>query len=78
MNRAAEGLTPELRKAIAEHGLDILAVLPDDQLVAAFDAAGRPILQLPDDSRLNVAMAPVVDTVLDQIKGKEAAGAHHR
>jgi len=78
VNRAAEGLTPELREAIAEHGLDLLAVLPDDPLVAAFDAAGRPILQLPDDSPLNVAMAPVVDTVLDQTQGKEATGAHHR
>ena len=68
----------ELRAAIDEHGLDLLAVLPDDPLVAAFDAIGRPILQLPDDSPLNVAMAPVVATVLDQIKGKEAAGAHHR
>ena len=65
VNRAAGGLTPEIREAIAEHGLDLLAVLPDDPLVAAFDAAGRPILQLPDDSRLSVAMAPVVDTVLD-------------
>ena len=78
VNRAAEGLTAELRAAIDEHGLDLLAVLPDDPLVAAFDAIGRPILQLPDDSPLNVAMAPVVATVLDQIKGKEAAGAHHR
>lgn len=78
VNRAADGLTPELRKAIDEHGLDLLAVLPDDPLVAAFDAAGRPILQLPDDSHLNVAMAPVVDTVLDQTQRKEATGAHHR
>jgi CO dehydrogenase maturation factor len=78
VNRAAEGLTPELREAIEEHGLDLLAVLPDDPLVAAFDAAGRPILQLPDDSRLSIAMAPVVDTVLDHTQGKEATGAHHR
>jgi len=78
VNRAAEGLTPELREAIEEHGLDLLAVLPDDPLVAAFDAAGRPLLQLPDDSQLNIAMAPVVDTVLDQTQGKEVTGAHHR
>ena len=78
VNRAAEGLTAELREAIEEHGLDLLAVLPDDPLVAAFDAAGRPLLQLPDDSQLNIAMAPVVDTVLDQTQGKEVTGAHHR
>jgi CO dehydrogenase maturation factor len=78
VNRAAEGLTPELRKAIADHGLDLVAVLPDDPLVAAYDAAGRPLLQLPDDSRLKVALAPVVDRVLDQAQGKEVTGAHHR
>jgi CO dehydrogenase maturation factor len=78
VNRAADGLTPELREAITEHGLDLLAVLPDDPLVAAFDAAGRPILQLPDDSRLAVAMAPVVETVLAHSERKEATGAHHR
>jgi len=44
--------------------LKAIGTLPDDPLVAAFDAAGRPILQLPDDSLLAVAMAPVVETVL--------------
>jgi len=52
--------------------------LPDDPLVAALDAAGRSILQLPDDSHLAVAMAPVVETMLAQTERKEAAGAHHR
>ena len=78
VNRAAEGLTPTLREAIEELGLDLLAVLPDDPLVAAFDAAGRPLIRLPADSDLVIAMAPVVDTVLDQTQGKEATGAHHR
>ena len=78
VNRAPTGLTPEINAAISEHGLDLLAVLPDDPLVAALDAAGRPILQLPDDSRLAVAMAPVVETVLAQTDSKEATSAHHR
>ena len=78
VNRAADGLTPEIREAIDEHGLDLLAVLPDDPLVAALDAAGRSILQLPDDSHLAVAMAPVVETMLAQSERKEATGAHHR
>ena len=78
VNRAAQGLSPELEAAITANGLELLAVLPDDPAVAEFDAAGRPLLQLPHDSRLNIAMAAVVETVLDQIQGKEATGAHHR
>jgi CO dehydrogenase maturation factor len=68
VNRAADGLTPELRAAIDEHGLDLLAVLPDDPQVAALDAAGRAIVELPGDSAMATAMGPVVDTVLAQSK----------
>jgi CO dehydrogenase maturation factor len=78
VNRAPAELTPELREAIAHHGLDLLAVLPDDPLVAALDAAGRPIIQLPDDSGLSVAFAPVVETVLAQYMKKEATDASDR
>jgi CO dehydrogenase maturation factor len=78
VNRAAAGLSPELRAAIEEHGLNLLAVLPDDPQVAAFDAAGRPLVHLPADNALNVALQPVVETMLAQTETKEAAGAHHR
>lgn len=64
INRCGEGLTPELRAAIEENGLDLLAVLPDDPLVAAYDAAGRPLSTLPDDSPLTLALAGALDTVL--------------
>jgi CO dehydrogenase maturation factor len=68
VNRAADGLTPELRAAIEEHGLDLLAVLPDDEAVAALDAAGRPIVDLPADSPMSVALTPVLETVLAQTR----------
>ena len=78
VNRAAAGLSPELRAAIEEHGLNLLAVLPDDPQVAAFDAAGRALVHLPADSALNAALQPVVETMLAHTETKEAAGAHHR
>jgi hypothetical protein len=43
-------------------------VLPDDPQVAALDAAGRAIVELPGDSAMATAMGPVVDTVLAQSK----------
>ena len=78
VNRAPAGLSPELRAAIEEHGLELLAVLPDDPQVAAFDAAGRPLVHLPADSAINAALQPVVETMLAHTETKEAAGAHHR
>jgi CO dehydrogenase maturation factor len=78
VNRAANGLSPELERAIEQNGLELLAVLPDDPLVAEFDAVGRPLVQLPADGALSGALEPVVATLLSHASGKEAAGAHHR
>jgi CO dehydrogenase maturation factor len=78
VNRAASGLSPELEAAIAENDLELLAVLPDDPVVAEFDAAGKPLIGLPADSSLSVALEPVIAAALTKPEGKEAAGAHHR
>ena len=77
VNRAASGLSPKrFEAAIAENGLELLAVLPDDPAVAEFDAAGRPLVGLPADSlcaRSNLSSPP-----RSPPQEKEAAGAHHR
>ena len=78
VNRAAHGLTPELTAAIAEQQLELLAVLPDDPLIGAFDASGRPITELPDDSQLKTAFYKVLDRLPIDFLGKEAARADHR
>jgi CO dehydrogenase maturation factor len=64
VNRAAQGLTPELEAVIAENRLDLLAVLPDDPAVAEYDAAGRPLVGLPADSTLSASLEPVVAAAL--------------
>jgi CO dehydrogenase maturation factor len=78
VNRAAQGLSPALRAAIEENGLNLLAVLPDDETVAEYDAAGMPLVGLPADSPLSVALEPVLAVALATAEVKEAAGAHHR
>ena len=78
VNRAAQGLSPALEAAIADNGLDLLAVLPDDPMVAEFDAAGKPLIDLPADSVLSAALEPVIAAMLATPTQKEAAGAHHR
>ena len=78
VNRAGSGLSAELERAIAQNALELLAVFPDDPLVAEFDAVGRPLVELPDDGALSGALEPVVAAVVSHATGKEAAGAHHR
>jgi len=65
VNRAAQGLSPELEAAIEENGLDLLAVMPDDPAVAEFDAAGAPLVGLPADSPLTAALEPMVAAALN-------------
>lgn len=56
VNRAANGLSPEARKVIAEYGLNIAAVVPADANVAEFDSEGRALVELPSDSPVRIAI----------------------
>jgi len=71
VNRAPDGLGPELQAVIAERGLNLLAVLPEDPQVAAFDAAGRALVDLPADD----AVALALDGILDAVAGGETVAA---
>jgi CO dehydrogenase maturation factor len=67
VNRARDGvLTPQLEQAVADFGLNLLAILPDDPAIASFDAAGKALVDLPDDSPARAALQTVIDTVLAQ------------
>ena len=66
VNRVSGALTPELERAIADHGLNLLAVLPEDPGIAHLDAVGKALVDLPDDSPACVAMRDIFDTVLAQ------------
>ncbi len=66
VNRATNGLTPELQAAIAGGGLNLLATLPADTALAALDAAGKPLVELPADSPVSTAFAGILDDILAQ------------
>jgi CO dehydrogenase maturation factor len=93
INRAAEALTPELGHAIAQHGLNLLATLPHDALIANLDAVGEPLVDLPGGDTTYEALCAVMPTILPGLAGhgagtehaaaatgarKETIGAHHR
>jgi hypothetical protein len=44
-------------------------VIPDDPSVAAFDAAGRALVELPRDSTTSAALDDILDVVLAPAAG---------
>jgi CO dehydrogenase maturation factor len=51
VNRAPEGrLAPEAEELIAEIGIELAGVIPDDPLIAEFDREGRATVKLPAEA----------------------------
>jgi CO dehydrogenase maturation factor len=72
VNRATGALTPELEEVIAARGLNLLAEIPEDPTVAAYDAAGKALVDLPPDSPMARALDGLTDVVLAQPASREA------
>ncbi len=51
VNRAPAGeLNPGILEEIELQGLDLLGVLPQDEMVYEYDCAGKPTVQIPDEA----------------------------
>jgi CO dehydrogenase maturation factor len=50
VNRATNGLSAKARSEIETQGMELAGLLPDDPLIAEYDAQGRPTYGLPPDS----------------------------
>ena len=59
VNRGTEPLPPQIAKAIEESSLKVIGVIPEDSKVRELDAAGIPLVELPDDSLLKRAVAVI-------------------
>ncbi|MBM3157533.1 MAG: hypothetical protein FJ004_09665 [Chloroflexi bacterium] len=59
VNRGTEPLPPKIAKAIEESSLKVIGIIPEDPKVREFDAAGIPLVELPDDSLLKKAVAQI-------------------
>ena len=61
VNRAPNGVLNEgTKEEIELQGLDLLGVVPQDELVYQFDCDGKPTVQLPEDSPVRKAMQGIV------------------
>ena len=55
---------PELLAAVQELGMEVAGAVPDDEMLAAFDAQGQPTSTLPADSPARQAAFAIFDRVL--------------
>jgi len=50
VNRVTNGLSPRAQAEIAEQGLELAGLIPEDSRIAEFDGQGQPTYTLPADS----------------------------
>ena len=61
VNRAPNGILNEgTQEEIEIQGLNLLGVVPQDELVYEYDCEGRPTVELPEDSPVRKAMSEIV------------------
>jgi CO dehydrogenase maturation factor len=56
VNRSANGLPPEIEKAVQSHGFELVVSIPQDQQLAGLEVKGLPITDLPEGSALRTAV----------------------
>jgi CO dehydrogenase maturation factor len=62
VNRAPGGvLNDGIKEEIAKHDLKLLGVLPQDQTLYEYDAAGKPLITLPDDAPMKKALLGLIE-----------------
>jgi CO dehydrogenase maturation factor len=61
VNRAPEGrLEPGIQEEIAAQKLSLIGVIPQDEEVYRYDAAGKPLVTLPETSLVKQGMAAII------------------
>jgi CO dehydrogenase maturation factor len=61
VNRVKDELSPEIKKAIDESGLQVIALIPEDSNMAALEMKGRPITELPQESPLQLKVKEIIE-----------------
>jgi CO dehydrogenase maturation factor len=61
LNRVRGELSPEIKKAIDESGLQVIALIPEDLNMAGLEMTGRPITELPEESPIRTKVKEIVE-----------------
>jgi CO dehydrogenase maturation factor len=63
VNRVRGELSPEIKKAIDESGLQVIALIPEDPDMAALEMKGRPVTELPAESPLQLMVKEIIEVL---------------
>ncbi|NLO49422.1 MAG: AAA family ATPase [Clostridiales bacterium] len=64
VNRAPDGeLNEGIKAEIERQGLDLLAVIPQDDMVYQYDSKGIPLVKLPEDTPVKVAVREIIKKI---------------
>ena len=61
VNRVKGELSLEIKKAIDEYNLQIIALIPEDRNLEALELKGRPIIELPEESPLKLKVKEMIE-----------------
>lgn len=65
VNRAPNGILSDgLKEEIKLQNLDLLAIIPQDDLVYEYDSEGKPLVDLPEDAPVKVAVRDIIKKIL--------------
>ncbi|MBM4465824.1 MAG: carbon monoxide dehydrogenase [Chloroflexi bacterium] len=56
-------LAPELEQAIAENGLQLAGLIPEDPTVGEYDAKGLPLIELPPEAPVRRAVEEIIKSL---------------
>jgi CO dehydrogenase maturation factor len=61
INRVRGELSPEIKKAIDEANLQVIALIPEDPNMGDLEMKGRPVTELPQDSPLQLKIREIAE-----------------
>jgi len=61
VNRVKGELSPEIKKAIDESGLQVIALIPEDPNIAGLEMKGKPVTELPQESLLQLKVKEIAE-----------------
>ncbi len=73
VNRVVGDLPAALQGKIREIGVPLLAVVPYDPQLVEFDGSGRPLIELPADAPVSLAVAGIARQLLGEESARESA-----
>ena len=60
-----EAVKNALDEMVKNSGVELIGTVPEDENIRAFDLVGKPIIELPEDSKAVVAVKEIFEKVCE-------------